>query len=172
MVAVIAVAAAVTAAGTANAAPARPAPSPAASAAVLHQAAPAGSARLLLSGSGRVVIAGRLAASGNFAARSTVLVIDRAGDASLVVAGVAAPFRRGRATVRRAQGIVWVAGSDLTVQVTGRNVDLAAAGVGRTRLTGKGTYRLNTTRTRAWPRAWVRLIPEQAPRAVVRARKR
>lgn len=169
---VIAASAAMTVAGAASAGPARDAPASVKAAAVLHQSDPAGSARLLLTGRGKVVIAGRLAVSGNLATRSTLVVVDRAGDASVVVAGVAAPIKRGRVTVRRAHGIVWAAGSDLTLQITGKAIDLAAAGAGRARLTGKGTYRLNTARTRAWPRSWVKMVPEEAPQAIVRARRR
>jgi len=174
LAAVAAVAAAVAAgtAGTADARPADPAPPSGPSAMVLHQADPADSARLHLTGNGKVVLRGRLAVSGNLASRATVTIVDRAGDASVVVDGVTARFKRGRATVRRAQGIVWAAGSDLTLQVKGRGIDLAAAGLGKARLTGKGTYRLNTERTRTWPRSWVNLLPDESPRAIVRGRRR
>lgn len=169
---VIAVTTAMTVAGTADARPTEPAPAPAHAVKLLQQSDPADSARLQLTGNGTVVLRGRLAVNGNLASRAAVTVVDRAGDASVVVDGVTAPFKKGRATVRKAQGIIWASGSDLTLQVKGKQVDLAAAGLGKARLTGKGIFRLNTAKARTWPRAWVNLVPERAPRAIVRASRR
>ena len=97
------------------------------------------SAQLQATGSGTMNLVGRLAVNGSIPERGTVTVTDRAGDAQAHLAGVPLTFdRRGRARVARASGILFVSGSNVTVQVTGNRLTFSIAGFGRARLTGDG----------------------------------
>lgn len=118
------------------------------------------SAQIELSGRGIVTLRGRLAITGSVTVRGTITLIDRAADAVVHVDGVPVTFnRKGRATVRRVQGVLYATGSDVTVQINSRGLSLSAAGTGTARLTGSGRYRLNMGVERAWPRTTVRLVP-------------
>lgn len=128
------------------------------------------SAQIQLAGRGTVLLRGRLALSGNLATRSVMSVTDRAGDAQVHVGGATIPLnRRGRIANRRVVGILFVTGSDLTVQINGRGVSISAAGSGAVRLTGSGRYRLNLGAERAWPRATIQLRPGSTPAAARRS---
>ena len=121
------------------------------------------SAQLQATGSGTMNLVGRLAVNGSIPDRGTVVVIDRAGDARAHLAGVPLAFdRRGRARVSRASGILFVSGSDVTVQVTGVRLTFSIAGFGRGRLAGDGTYQLNGDPPKAWSRAWIRIAPSSS----------
>lgn len=118
------------------------------------------SAQLQATGSGTMNLVGRLAVNGSIPERATVVVTDRAGDARAHLAGVPLAFdRRGRARVPRASGILFVSGSDVTVQVTGTRLTFSIAGFGRARLLGEGTYQLNGDPPKAWSRALIRIAP-------------
>lgn len=118
------------------------------------------SAQVQSSGSGTMLIVGRLALNGSIPGRGTVVMTDRAGDARVRLAGAPVPFdRRGRARVKRASGILFVTGSDITVQITGAGLTFSIAGNGRARFLGTGVYQLNSNPPAAWTRAWVRLVP-------------
>jgi hypothetical protein len=121
------------------------------------------SAQLQATGNGTMSLVGRLAVNGSIPERGTVTVTDRAGDAQAHLAGVPLAFdRRGRARVVRASGILFVSGSDVTVQVTGNRLTFSIAGFGRARLTGEGTYQLNGDPPKAWPGAWIRIAPSSS----------
>ncbi len=121
------------------------------------------SAQLQATGSGTMNLAGRLAVNGAIPERGTVTVTDRAGDARAHLAGVPLSFdRRGRARVWRASGILFVSGSDVTVQVTGSRLTFSIAGFGRGRLMGEGTYQLNGEPPKAWSRALIRIAPSSS----------
>ncbi|MFP5452377.1 MAG: hypothetical protein ACLGG9_11615 [Thermoleophilia bacterium] len=123
------------------------------------------SGQIQLSGGGLVNLTGRLAISANLPSRGVLRLIDRAGDASVHVAGRPVRFNRNRrAAVRGARGIVFASGSDLVFLVTGGRIELSAAGIGRAALRGSGRVRVNLGRERAWPRGAIILAPGAAGR--------
>lgn len=123
------------------------------------------SGQIELAGGGQVTLQGRLAVSANLPSRAVLRLIDRAGDASVHLAGKPVGFNRNRrALVRGASGIVFASGSDLTLQVTGARIELSAAGIGRATLRGAGRVRVNLGPERAWPRGVIKLAPGPAPR--------
>ncbi len=117
------------------------------------------SAQLQAWGSGAMTVSGRMVVTGTIPQRGQVVVIDRRGDATAYLAGESLTFRRGRATVRRAQGILFVTGSKVSVQVLGVDLSFSIAGNGVARLAGSGTYRLNGGRERSWGRGTIRVSP-------------
>jgi hypothetical protein len=118
------------------------------------------SAHLEATGAGSMTVTGRLAVNGSIARRGSLVVTDRAGDASAYLAGAPLRFdRRGQARVRRASGILYVTGSEVSVQVQSGDLTFAVAGVGRVRLSGDGTYTLNDEPEKAWSGSWIRLVP-------------
>lgn len=123
------------------------------------------SAQVQTSGSGAITFAGRVVVNGTIPDRGTVQITDRAGDAQAHLGGDALAFnRRGRVTVRRASGILFVTGSNVQVRVQGTGLTFAAAGNGRARFLGTGTYRLNSGEEKAWTSSWIRLAPTQTAR--------
>ncbi len=122
------------------------------------------SAQLQAMGSGAMTVVGRMSVTGTIPERGRVVVIDRGGDAAAYLAGVPLTFARGRATVRRASGILYVTGSKVSVQVLGVNLRFSIAGNGQARLLGSGTYRLNSGPERRWGRSVVRVSPSSAQR--------
>ena len=90
---------------------------------------------------------------------------DAAKYAAAYLSGTEVRFnRRGRAVVRRASGILFVTGSNVEVVVLGGGLTFAAAGYGRARFRGSGTYRLNSDAERAWASKWIRIAPTQTSR--------
>lgn len=170
LAAIAASAALAAAAGVAAGADKAPAPMPAERLAhSAHAVRPAvASALLEVRGSGNIVVQGRVAVSAHLPARGVLRVVDRGGDAAVYVSGSEVPLRAGRGLVRRANGIVFASGSNVTLQFTGVRVAVSAAGVGRANLRGAGRYRLNLGPSLQWPRAALRLAP--ATRGADRAR--
>lgn len=120
------------------------------------------SARLEAQGTGGMTVIGRMSVNGTIPGKGSVVVMDRAGDARAYVAGVPQAFSRGRvrvARVRQASGILYITGSNVTVQITGADLQFAIAGYGRALLSGTGSYKLNDGPDEAWSRAWIRLAP-------------
>jgi hypothetical protein len=120
------------------------------------------SARLEATGSGGVTAAGRMTVTGTIPGKGTVLVLDRAGDAKAFVGGVPQPFTRSRvrvARVRSASGILYILGSNVTVRITGADLDIGILGYGRALLVGTGTYTLNQGAEQSWAPMWIRLAP-------------
>lgn len=117
---------------------------------------------LRVAGSGNVVVQGRLAVSGNLPVRGVLRIVDRGRDASVYVDGERVALRRGRGLVRRARGIVFASGSNVTLQFTGVGIRLSAAGRGRASLRGSGWYRVNLRRSLTWRRALIPLAPATA----------
>ena len=117
------------------------------------------SAQLQAWGSGAMTVTGRMVVTGTIPQRGTVVVIDRRGDATAYLAGEALDFRRGRAVVRRAEGILFVTGGNVSVQVLGVDLSFSIAGNGRARLSGSGTYRLNGGPERGWGRGTINVSP-------------
>lgn len=123
------------------------------------------SAQVQTAGSGAITFAGRMVVNGTIPDRGIVQITDRAGDASAHLDGQPLQFnRRGRVSVRRASGILFVTGSNVQVVVLGGGLNFAAAGNGRARFLGSGTYRLNSGEARAWTRGWIRIAPSQTSR--------
>jgi hypothetical protein len=120
------------------------------------------SAQLQAWGSGAMTVAGRMVVTGTIPPRGQVVVIDRRGDATAFLAGEALTFRRGRATVRRAQGILFVTGGNVSVQVLGVDLSFSIAGNGQARLTGSGSYRLNGGPARDWGRGTIKVSPSSS----------
>lgn len=140
---------------------------------VLAQAAPAPaqqradarvpSAQLQATGSGAMTVVGRMVVNGTIPQRGQVVVIDRRGDATAYLAGVPLEFnRRGRAVARRASGILFVTGSNVSVQVLGVDLTFSIAGNGQARLLGSGTYRLNSGPERSWGRGVIYVSPSSS----------
>jgi hypothetical protein len=120
------------------------------------------SAQLQAAGSGVMTVAGRMVVNGTIPERGSVVVIDRAGDAKVHLAGEPQEFFHGRVRVRRASGILFVTGSDVTVQVLGIDLTFSVAGNGRARLLGSGSYQLNSGPEKRWSRAWIRVAPSSS----------
>jgi hypothetical protein len=134
--------------------------------ATAHAAERQASGQIELSGGGLVNLTGRFAISANLPSRGVLRLVDRAGDASVHVAGRQVRFNRNRrAVVRGASGIVFASGSNLVFQVTGGRIELSAAGIGRAALRGSGRVRVNLGPERAWPRSVITLAPgaDRAP---------
>ena len=122
------------------------------------------SAQLQATGSGAITISGRMVVNGTIPGRGSVVVIDRAGDARVHLAGVPREFSRGRVRVRQASGILFVTGSRVLVQVLGVDLTFSVAGNGRALLLGTGTYRLNSGPEMSWSGGWIRVAPSSAER--------
>ncbi|MGE0026030.1 MAG: hypothetical protein AB7O78_11230 [Thermoleophilia bacterium] len=123
------------------------------------------SAQVQTAGSGQITFAGRMVVNGTIPDRGTVQITDRAGDASAHLGGETLKFnRRGRISVRRASGILFVTGSNVQVVVQGGGLNFAAAGNGRARFQGSGTYRLNSGEEKAWTPGWIRIEPDRTSR--------
>lgn len=120
------------------------------------------SAQLQATGSGAITVAGRMVLYGTIPGRGSLVVIDRGGDATVHVAGVEREFSRRRVRVKRASGIVFVTGSNVSVQILGVDLTFSVAGHGRARLLGTGVYVLNDQPEKAWNRAWIRVAPTSA----------
>lgn len=120
------------------------------------------SAQLQASGSGAMTIVGRMVVNGTIPERGSVVVIDRAGDAKVHLAGVPLGFTRGKVRVRQASGILFVTGSNVSVQILGVNLTFSVAGNGRAQLLGTGTYRLNSDPEKSWSRAWIQVVPSSS----------
>ena len=101
------------------------------------------SAQVQTTGSGAITFAGRMVVNGTIPERGSVQITDRAGEIS----------------VRRASGILFVTGSNVQVVVQGGGLTFAAAGNGRARFLGTGTYQLNSGPPTAWTPAWIRIAP-------------
>ena len=118
------------------------------------------SARVLAAGSGTIWVDGRMVVNGSLRSPGTVRIVDRAGDAVARISGAQVRFdRRGRAVVRRAAGILFVAGSRVYVILGGRDLVFAVAGNGRIRFRGRGIYRMNHGPVRTWDDSWLTVAP-------------
>lgn len=125
------------------------------------------SAQLQASGSGAMTIVGRMVVNGTIPERGSITVIDRDGDARVFLAGTPQEFTQGRVRavrVRQASGILFVTGSNVSVQILGVNLRFSVAGNGRAQLLGSGTYRLNSAPEKNWSRAWISVSPSSAER--------
>ncbi len=120
------------------------------------------SAQVQATGGGMMTVTGRMAVNGSLD-RGSIVVTDRAGDARAHLAGVPLTFTRGRAQARRASGILFVTGSNVTVQVTSAHISFSIAGNGRARFLGTGTYQLNSDPEKSWTRAWIKVAPPTSP---------
>ena len=122
------------------------------------------SGRIQLPGNGSVILIGRVVISAVVPAQGSLRVVDRAGDGAVHVGGRAIPLRKGRAKVA-ARGVLFVRGTDLTVQITGARMAFSAAGIGRVSLRGTGRMRANMGEERPCPTKVVRLAPPAGPTA-------
>jgi hypothetical protein len=122
------------------------------------------SAQVQTTGSGAMTIIGRMVVNGTIPNRGSVAVWDMAGDARVHLAGKPLRFNsRGRISVSRASGILFVTGSGVQVQITGNGLSFSIAGNGRARFLGTGTYRLNSGEEQSWTPAWIRVAPSSSP---------
>jgi hypothetical protein len=118
------------------------------------------SARLQTWGTGTMRVVGRMVVNGSIPIRGTVIVVDRAGDATVHLAGNRVAVGRGRRVrIRHASGILFVTGSNVAVTVTGRSLSFSVAGNGRARFSGRGLYILNARAPHAWDGRWVAVVP-------------
>jgi hypothetical protein len=123
------------------------------------------SAQVQAAGSGVIAFNGRMVVNGTIPERGFVQIKDRGGDAKAYLDGQELKFnRRHKVTVRRASGILFVTGSNVQVRILGEGLTFAAAGNGRARFLGKGTYQLNSGPTMEWTSAWVRIAPSPPAR--------
>jgi hypothetical protein len=121
------------------------------------------SAQVQATGSGAMTIIGRMVVNGTVPSRGSIAISDMAGDARAYFAGKPLRFRRGRASVSRASGILFVTGSNVQVQIAGNGLSFSIAGNGRARFLGTGTYRLNSGQEQSWSSAWIRVAPPSSP---------
>jgi hypothetical protein len=121
------------------------------------------SAQVQATGSGAMTIIGRMVVNGTVPSRGSIAISDMAGDARAYFAGKPLRFRRGRASVSRASGILFVTGSNVQVQIAGNDLSFSIAGNGRARFLGTGTYRLNSGQEQSWSSAWIRVAPPSSP---------
>jgi len=118
------------------------------------------SARVQATGSGLMTVSGRLTVNGLIPGRGMVAVRDRKGDAKAFLAGSALELRRGRATrVRRASGVLFVTGSNVTVTIVGDQLSFSIAGNGRALFAGSGVYSIDSGPESEWSSVWVRIPP-------------
>ena len=83
------------------------------------------SAQVQTAGSGAITFAGRMVVNGTIPERGIVQITDRAGDATAHLGGEELRFnRRGKISVRRASGILFVTGSNVQVVVQGGGLDV------------------------------------------------
>jgi hypothetical protein len=101
--------------------------------------------------------------NGTVLSRGSIAISDRAGDGRAYFAGKPLRFRRGRASVSRASGILFVTGSNVQVQIAGNGLSFSIAGNGRARFLGTGTYRLNSGEEQSWSSSWIRVAPSSSP---------
>jgi|GEM_PF-6810686 len=130
-------------------------------------AAQAPTGRLYADGSGAVALEGGLLAYGVGAGRPlTLRVVDRLGDAQVVVAGVPQlPRRAGRGAEYRVRTTErWmVSGGRVSLDVRGDRLSVSVAGLGWARLSGRGRYVLNDVAWSRWSGRGVRIAPLPAP---------
>lgn len=118
------------------------------------------SARVQTAGSGLITVSGRLTVNGLIPDRGVVVVKDRKGDAKAHLAGEPLDLDRGgRARVRRASGILYVTGSNVSVTVIGEDLSFSIAGNGRALFAGSGVFRLNSEPEARWSGEWLRIAP-------------
>jgi hypothetical protein len=118
------------------------------------------SARVQAAGSGLITVAGRLTVNGLIPGRGVVVVRDWKGDAKAFLAGDSLELRRGRATrVRRASGVLYVTGSQITVTIIGNDLSFSIAGSGRARFDGDGVYTVDSEPESEWDGEWIRIAP-------------
>lgn len=121
------------------------------------------SSRVQAEGSGLITVAGRLSVNGQIPDRGIVVVRDRRGDARAYLAGEPLDLRRGERTrVRRASGVLYVTGSNVTVTVIGDRLSFSIAGHGRALFAGSGLYRLDDQPVAEWAGEWVRIAPSSS----------
>jgi hypothetical protein len=122
------------------------------------------SSRVQAEGSGLITVSGRLSVNGQIPDRGVVVVRDRRGDARAYLAGEPLDLRRGERTrVRRASGVLYVTGSNVTVTVIGDDLSFSIAGHGRALFAGSGVYRLDDGPEAEWAGEWVRIAPSSSP---------
>ncbi len=130
------------------------------------------SARVQASGSGLISVAGRISVNGLIPGRGIVVVRDRRGDARAYLAGEELELKRWERTrVRRASGLLYVTGSNVTVTVIGDELSFSIAGHGRLLLNGSGVYRLDGGPEAEWSGEWMRIAPSTSTAETRRARR-
>src|SRR3990170_3317140 len=93
-------------------------------------------------GSGKAEIEGRLNFHGR-AGQAVLVIEDRAGDAEIRVVGYGRRIDEGNGKVRYVgfNGRVHVQGSDVAIQLRGRDIQFVVWGAGKATLNGHGRYR-------------------------------
>ncbi|HWH15192.1 MAG TPA: hypothetical protein VNT51_10635 [Miltoncostaeaceae bacterium] len=156
-------------------------PAPALAALVLALAAPPVLAqdpagRLYADGSGAVTLEGDVLAYGvGMGPPVTLRVVDRTGDARVMVAGVLLEPRRTRRTLEyrvRTGERFMVSGGRVSIEVRGDRLSISAAGVGMARLRGRGRYVLNDVTGPRWHGRTLRVAAPAPGEAATRDRGR
>jgi hypothetical protein len=121
------------------------------------------SARLEATGTGAIMLRGRLLAFGLIPGTGKLIVRDFGGDAVVRLGGVALriPPRTGRLVIRRASGRFYVEGDNVRIDIQGAGLVVSAAGRGRALLSGGGVYRLNERPEANWGLGVVLLQPQR-----------
>jgi hypothetical protein len=118
--------------------------------------------RLMATGSGNVVVDGRVVVFGTLSGRRAVLrVDDRAGDASVRLGNRALARSKGRRgpVVFRGPGTFVVSGSSVRVTLRGEVPNLQLVGSGGIVLAGRGTFTLNDVFYPTWRGRAMRIEP-------------
>ena len=137
---------------------------------LLNQAPGGDSAQLELSGVGKLQLKGRFVVYGEIERARWISVVDSARDARLLIDGKSIRFRRGRAKVRKPEGRFYLQGSKLRVTLSTAEMNVALAGIGKARLDGVGSLRMNGGTTLPWVRRWFHVVPGGSPPRIRRSR--
>ena len=137
---------------------------------LLNQAPGGDSAQLELSGVGKLQLKGRFVVYGQIERARWISVVDSARDARLLIDGKSIRFKRGRAKVRKPEGRFYLQGSKLRVTVSTAEMSIALAGIGKARLDGVGSLRMNGGTTLPWVKRWFQVRPGGSPPRIRRSR--
>ena len=100
-----------------------------------------GRGKLVARGVGEIVLAG--GGWARVAMRGDAVITDHAGDAEIVITrdGVSANDSATTVVLDDFRGVIWISGSDFTIEAEGRFRRIAAKGEGTAFLQGRGWYR-------------------------------
>ena len=137
---------------------------------LLNPGSGGGSAQLELSGIGKLQLSGRFVVYGEIEKARRISVVDSAGDARLLVDGKSIRFRRGKARARKPKGRFYLQGSKVRVTLSTAEMNIALAGIGKARLGGVGSLRMNGGATLPWVNRWFQVRPGASPPRLRRSR--
>lgn len=125
-------------------------------------------------GTGAVLVRGRVLVIGEIPGPGSITLTDFAGDAVIRIDGALKriPPRTGFLRISRATGRIYVEGSAVRVRIVGAGLALTIVGRGRATLAGVGDYRLNDGPSLAWPGLGQPVLLEPPRADTVRIRRR